>query len=113
MDDLVEREGLFYEKFTVVPFTGKIDEGLERGSFQNGKRDGLWVGYYENGQLEFQGDFRDGVRDGPWVHYRENGQLWSEGTFKDGKEEGLWIRSVFAKVQPNSAPLALGRTKIL
>ena len=40
MDDLVVREGLYYEKFTNVPFTGEIDEGLERGNFKKGKQEG-------------------------------------------------------------------------
>ena len=60
--DLVEREGLFYEKFTVVPFSGKIDEELERGSFKDGKREGLWFLFYENGQLNFTGTYKDGVK---------------------------------------------------
>ena len=30
MDDLVQRDGLYYQKFTDVPFTGEIGEGLER-----------------------------------------------------------------------------------
>ena len=34
MDDLVERDGLYYQKFTKVPFTGEIDEGLERGNWR-------------------------------------------------------------------------------
>ena len=40
MDDLVQRDDLYYKKFTDVPFTGEIDEGLERGNFNNGKKDG-------------------------------------------------------------------------
>jgi hypothetical protein len=39
MNDLVEREGIFYKKFTDVPFTGKTT-GDEQGSFRNGKEDG-------------------------------------------------------------------------
>ena len=42
MDDLVEREGLYYEKFTDVPFTGKVT-GDTQGSFKSGKKDGAWV----------------------------------------------------------------------
>ena len=37
-DDLIERDGLFYKKFTDAPFTGEIDEGLERGPFKNGEQ---------------------------------------------------------------------------
>ena len=42
MKDLVEREGVFYKKFTEVPFTGKVT-GKTQGSFRNGKKHGRWV----------------------------------------------------------------------
>ena len=35
-DDLVERNGLYYKKFTEVPFTGKLT-GQFQGSFKNGR----------------------------------------------------------------------------
>ena len=46
MDDLVERDGVNYKKFSDVPFKGKIT-GYENtyrreGSFKNGKRYGPW-----------------------------------------------------------------------
>ena len=90
MDDLVERGGLYYEKFTDVPFSGKI-EGLQRGSFKDGKKDGPWVAYYDNGQIQYKGTFKDGEEDGFWIGYYVNGQLWSKGTYKDGEEDGLWV----------------------
>ena len=37
MNDLVQRDGLYYEKVTDVPFTGDIDEGLARVNVGNGK----------------------------------------------------------------------------
>ncbi len=48
MDDLVKRDGLFYKKFTVVPFTGKIT-GITQGAVRNGKREGPWVSYSSDG----------------------------------------------------------------
>ena len=90
MDDLVERDGLDYEKFTDVPFTGKVT-GNPQGSYKNGKRDGAWVGYHETGQLGYKGNYKDAERDGDWVQYDENGQLWWKGNFKTGKEEGAWV----------------------
>ena len=59
MDGLVEREGLYYEKFTNVPFNGKVT-GQEQGSFKNGKRNGAWVGYHKNGQLRYEGNYKNG-----------------------------------------------------
>jgi hypothetical protein len=37
MDDLVLREGLFYKKFSDVPFSGKTT-GLQQGTFKNVKK---------------------------------------------------------------------------
>ena len=51
LDDLVERDGIFYKKFTDVPFTGEIDEGREQGSFKNGKEEGPWVKYSRDGSV--------------------------------------------------------------
>ena len=48
MDDLVERGGLYYEKFTNVPFTGEVT-GLEQGAFRDGKREGPWVFFEKDG----------------------------------------------------------------
>jgi antitoxin component YwqK of YwqJK toxin-antitoxin module len=90
MDDLVITNGLYYKKFTNVPFTGEVT-GRIQGTFKDGNQDGLWVGYHENGQLEFKGTFKDGKREGPWVFYYDNGQLSLEGTYKDGKADGPWI----------------------
>ena len=64
MDDLVEQDGLFYKKFNpvkrwilllirkpghnVVPFTGTVT-GITQGAFRNGKKDGPWVHYSDDG----------------------------------------------------------------
>jgi len=88
--DLVERESLYYKKFTKVPFTGKTT-GKRQGLMKDGKKVGPWVFYHDNGQLQSKETFKDGKRDGPSENYHENGQLWSEGTFKDDKSEGPWV----------------------
>ena len=59
MKDLVERDGLFYKEFTDVPFTGNIT-GKTRGTIRNGKKNGLWVYYWNNGQLWKKGAYKDG-----------------------------------------------------
>ena len=64
LDDLVVRVGLYCEKFTATPFTGEVDEGLLRGSFKNGKKDGSWEGYYEDGSVwkNWTGTFKNNVK---------------------------------------------------
>ena len=87
MDDLVFRDGLYYEKFTDVPYTGKITGG-QQVSFKNGVADGAWVTYYENGQLFFKGSYKNGKKEGAWNRYLEDGTVWPSftGTFKNGKK---------------------------
>ena len=74
LDDLVHREGLHYKKHSLVPFTGKIT-GNTQGTFRNGKWDGPWVRYHDNGQLWSKGTYKDGEEDGPWVRYSRDGSV--------------------------------------
>ena len=88
--DLVQRGGLYYERFTNIPFSGKVT-GLSQGSFKDGMKDGPFVSYFSSGQLWKKVTYKDGVRDGPYVSYWTNEQLMFEGIFKDGQEDGPWV----------------------
>jgi hypothetical protein len=90
MNDLVEREGLYYKKFSQVPFTGNIT-GKSQGSFKNGKKEGAWVDYWNNGQLMYKANYKNGKREGAWVSYWPKGQLISKGNYKNGQREGVWV----------------------
>ena len=79
MDDLVERDGLYYKKFTDVPFTGEVEGKKHQGFVKDGKRVGSWVEYHDNGQLASKGAFENGRKKGPWVKYYKNGQLKTKG----------------------------------
>ena len=50
LDDLLKREGVYYKKFTDVPFSGTVT-GRSQGKLKNGKEEGPWVRYWDNGQL--------------------------------------------------------------
>ena len=88
IDDLVERNNLYYKKFTDVPFTGELS-GIVNGTVKNGKKNGQWLSYWSNGQLRSKGIFKDGIVDGLAERYYENGQLLEKVNFKDGKKDGL------------------------
>ena len=85
--DLVQREGLYYKKSTEVPFSGTVT-GRYQGKIKNGKRDGPWVSYHENGQLSSKGPYKNGRREGPWVINLDDGTVvkFLTGTYKDGKK---------------------------
>ena len=63
MDDLVITNGLYYKKFTNVPFTGEVT-GLEQGAFKDGKADGPWISFNKDGTVDEKntGTYRDGVK---------------------------------------------------
>ena len=90
LDDLVEREGIYYKKYTDVPFTGKTT-GQIQATFKNGKKDGPWVSYHDDGGLHHKGIYNDGKREGLWIMYWYTGQLNAKGHYKDGKKEGPWV----------------------
>ena len=85
IDDLVITNGLYYKKYTDVPFTGNTT-GKSQGSFRNGKKHGPWVSYHDNGQVFSQGTYNNDKEDGPWVGYNDDGTVWEKytGTYKDG-----------------------------
>ena len=89
--ELVERDGIFYKKFTDVPFTGRVDKGPTKGVFKNGEREGSWVWYYDNGQMRFKGDFRNGKKEGPWIYFYGKGQIDKKGDYKNDNKEGPWM----------------------
>ena len=89
MDDLVMRAGLYYKKFTAVPFSGEV-EGQFNGSFNDGKKEGAWEAYWENGQLYYKGSFKNGKEEGSWVIHHSNGLLREKGVYENGKKEGFW-----------------------
>jgi antitoxin component YwqK of YwqJK toxin-antitoxin module len=52
---------------------------------KDGKRDGLYQRWYENGQLRFEGTYKDGKSNGLLRGWKSNGKLDWESTYKGGK----------------------------
>ena len=59
-EKLIIREGIWYLKGADTPFTGKVfslhENGQKKyeGNFKDGKKDGISLGWQENGQKEFE-----------------------------------------------------------
>ena len=90
--DLVMRDGLYYKRFTDVPFTGKVTQVPEEimtfnGEYRDGKREGEWLIYYDNGQLLEKVNVKNGKLDGEHVWYYDNGQLRGKQNYKNGGPE--------------------------
>ena len=92
--DLVKRNGIIYNKrFSDKPYSGSVKGyggHFLKGTYRNGKREGVWEEYFDKGQLRLKGTWKNGKREGVWETYHDNGQLSEKRTYKDGKREGLW-----------------------
>ena len=88
MRDLVERNDLWYKQFSDVPFTGEVS-GLANGKIKNGKKNGPWKWYWQNGQLRFLSSYKNGIDHGIFEDYSESGELKSRMSFKDGLLDGI------------------------
>lgn len=49
------------------------------------KGTGIWKYFWENGQILEEGKYKNWKKDGVWVKYRENGEVDVTTTYNDGK----------------------------
>jgi len=98
VDNLFLRQGLYFEKFRDIPFTGKIT-GRIHGKILNGLRDGKWEVYYKqnffkgifnNQTLKVEGNFIKGSRVGNWKYFLNNGNLLAKGDYLKNSMVGKW-----------------------
>ena len=75
-DDLIRKGGIWLEKSTDSPFTGKM-KGLMLG-FSRGCK----------GCKTYQGRLVEGKPQGKWDYFHDNGQLYQSKVFKNGKLNG-------------------------
>ena len=95
MDNLVERGGIFYKKFTNTPFTGEtlwVDPrgyGQSSGKWKNGKKYGEWNNYDSNGQLTTLLNYINGQLNGIAIHYGFGDKVLRTEMWKNDKLDGV------------------------
>ena len=88
---IVEKDGISYSTLSNEPYDGAVINFFSngqldyKGSFKNGRKEGIWVGYYLDGQLRFKGRYKNGKRHGRWETKTKYGQKkrWQSGMFKN------------------------------
>jgi len=84
-------KGEFYSgKFIKYYDDGTLSKVEEKGSYLNGKQNGVWEAYFDNGQLMLKSSYLNGEKNGFFEIYNENGQLLSKGSYLNGKETDVW-----------------------
>jgi len=120
--ELQDKGGLAYVGDETEPFTGiaymYFPDGktvYTKSYFKDGKQNGEYVEYYQNGQISYKYNFKagkqhgefvwynedgtlvkkanyvDGIQHGEWITYHDNGQIHTKGNFVNGEEDGEWI----------------------
>ena len=67
----------------------------KEGFYKNGKFDGVFTRWFDNGNIMEKNTYRDGKRDGLHQQYYYNGQIELDYTYKDNKPDGVsrrWYR---------------------
>ena len=107
-DSLIDRNGVKYQQDSQKPYSGKVfrlwengEKKLEGCSYKNGKKDGLWIYWYWDGQKGLEGNYKDGKEDGLWTYWYLDGDDTDlaykpeERTYKDGKKV-RWTNNPFS-----------------
>ncbi|MFO7526109.1 MAG: hypothetical protein R6W68_11725 [Ignavibacteriaceae bacterium] len=93
--NLVMKEGLLYkDSLATEPFTGHY-EGKVMGKkiefdVVDGKKNGIFVIYNQNGNVETIGYIENEKNYGEWKYYYPNGVLESVGKFREDKPDSVW-----------------------
>jgi len=90
LDMLVATDSVALDKTTMKPFNGVVTcEWGENGRLIDGRADGPWREWHDNGQLMMEVNYNNGRQDGLSRRWHEDGKLSMEIHYKDGKMDGI------------------------
>ena len=97
LETLQKRGETYYKINSDKPFSGLIltkyesGQNKSKGYLTDGKEDGIWTYWYENGQKSREVDYLFGqTYDGLFTTWYDNGNKKSEGRYKDGMMNDFW-----------------------
>ena len=96
IDDLYEKDGFFTkEKYTDEGVSGRLyrlygDDKIYLGYLNNGKKDGSYTDWWENGNKMEEGEYESGTTIGKYFSWYENGNVeWEQFFNKNGEPKGI------------------------
>lgn len=88
--DLVDYNRFSINGLLIIWFKNGLVQ--QKGVFnQEGKRKGLWVSWYEDGQKKASGHYRNNFKEGAWTVWYQNGRRMQKGYYQQDSKEGVWI----------------------
>jgi len=67
------------------------------GCFKDGKQEGVWTTWYENGIKKSEITYRDGTLNGPFLTWKKDGSKDQQGQYTNGKSTGIWTTFNYLK----------------
>jgi uncharacterized protein len=101
---LVGKYNEYYGK-TGVPIGIDPTQLFIDGQFENGKKTGQWVTFYEYGELAAREFYVNGLQEGPYLEYAPDGSIITEATYVKGQLDGSFKRLM------NTLPVETGTYK--
>ena len=79
-------------KEVIIPIAGanENDKSLVKGEIRNKKREGKWVSFFSDGNIQSECFYVNGISHGPIKVFSENGKLLYSGKYNMGKKSGKW-----------------------
>ncbi|MFK8163786.1 MAG: toxin-antitoxin system YwqK family antitoxin [Lewinella sp.] len=74
---------------SVIVTTPKHSGTEDLNKYRDGKKDGTWREYHENGQIKSEGSYTEGLKEGLHREWGDNEILLLEGYYAKGKANGL------------------------
>jgi antitoxin component YwqK of YwqJK toxin-antitoxin module len=85
---------MVYEEGNEKPIYQKVmydNQSIKiEGAMVDGKRDGLWTSYYDDGTTWTKNNYKGGELVGLYEMFNRNGTPKLKGQYKAGKESGTW-----------------------
>ncbi|MBK8809061.1 MAG: hypothetical protein IPO21_21495 [Bacteroidales bacterium] len=66
-------------------------EKEHEGTFENGKKHGLWKSWYTNGEKKSEYNFSAGMKNGEFTEWYDNGNIMFQGSYANDMPSGRWI----------------------
>ncbi len=61
---------------------------IEKGKYKNDPKEGPWICFFENSEVNYKSNFENGKKNGLWEYYSELGSILEEhsGIYKNDKK---------------------------
>ena len=89
--DLIFKEGLYYERGTDTPFTGRVGKKYPNGKlwYKRALKDGMKHGqtgeWFPNGQKKYEMFYRDNQRTGVWTYWDQRGKITAKREYENNQ----------------------------